>query len=91
MSQIVSRKPTMFQFTETEQKIVNILIDGRSHHREELRACIDGEFTALVTMQNHLKNMRKKLRPKGQDIICEFVNRQLHYRWVRLLANPYHD
>lgn len=78
-------------FTETEQLIADVLADGRPHHRDELRHCIDGEFTSLKTVSFHLTMMRKKLRPIGQDIICELVNRRICYRQVRLLASAYKD
>lgn len=91
VTQTQGRKPTTMsiQFTPTEQKIIDILQDGRPHHRSELRDALDGEFTALVNVQNHLSRIRKKIQPMGQDIVCELVNRRICYRQVRLLASPY--
>jgi hypothetical protein len=81
------RKPYMLVFTETQQILIAILKDGMPHHRTELRNAIDGELTSFTNLQNHLSHIRKKLRPIGQDIICEFVNRRICYRHVRLLAS----
>jgi hypothetical protein len=33
--------------------------------------------------------MRYKLRPRGEDIICQFIFRQRQYRHVRLLHSAY--
>jgi hypothetical protein len=33
--------------------------------------------------------MRKILRPRGEDIICQFIDRQRKWRHVRLLHSPY--
>lgn len=74
-------------FTETEQLIINILSDGLPHNRHELRKAIDGEFATLNTVNVHLYSIRRKIRPLGQDIICEFSNRRICYRQVRLLAS----
>lgn len=76
-------------FTPTQQRLIDVLADGMAHSRFELRDAIDGEYTALGTVQFHLSIIRRKLRPIGQDIICELVNRRICYRHIRLLASAY--
>ena len=76
----------MLVFTETQQKFIDILSDGKSHHRTELRNAIDSQAT-FANVHDHLYLLRKKLRPIGQDIICELANRRICYRHVRLLGS----
>lgn len=76
-------------FTPTETRILSALADGMPHPKAELKGCVD-EQLALVddsALRAHLARIRKKLRPKGQDIICELLNRSIHWRHVRLLPS----
>ena len=93
MSTLQGRKPTTMtiQFTVTEQKLVDILQDGEPHARKDLQLAIDGEYTAAVTVRQHISSIRKKLNPIGQTIVCTLLNRQIQYRWMRLLHSPYRD
>lgn len=79
------------QFTPTQQRMVDLLSDGLPHSRHELHACLNDELQPLIHITPHLTLIRKVLRPKGQDIICEIYNRTVHYRHVRLLHNPNTD
>jgi DNA-binding response OmpR family regulator len=72
-------------FTETESKMLSVLADGMPHRREELHACLWDEAGRLSNICIHISKLRKKLRPKGQHIVCEFINRRTHYRQIRLL------
>jgi DNA-binding CsgD family transcriptional regulator len=76
--------PMMSTFTPTERRIMEILIDGSDHHKEELAKCMEHD-TELRTLAQHISNMRKKLRPKGFDILLS-MNGKLYYRCVRLLS-----
>ena len=75
------------QFTRTQQAILNVLADGLPHARQEIHACLPDELGAMSNIRAHLSNIRKGLRPMGQDIICEWAKRQYCYRQVRLLAS----
>lgn len=79
----------MIKFSPTEQILVNILQDGMPHSKSELKAALDGEYTSDGSIRVHMHSIRKKLNPLGQTVICEFYKRNLAYRWVRLLGNPY--
>jgi hypothetical protein len=73
-------------FTKTEQAILNILADGKPHHRKELHACCGPSLMAVVTQ--HIVNIRKKL-PPGHDIVARVLNRGKLplYQHVRKLAS----
>jgi hypothetical protein len=76
-------------YTPTQQAMLDVLSDGQAHTRQELHACLPDELGPLSNINSHLCNTRKHLRPIGQDIVCELVNRRICYRHVRLLASTY--
>lgn len=65
-----------------------MLSDGMPHYREQLRECVPDELASLYALKMHISRIRKVLRPRGQDIVCEIVRRQIHYRHVQLLTPP---
>ena len=75
--------------TPTEQRMAEILADGLPHTKEELHACCGPSSIEVVYF--HINNLKTKLRPQGEDIICEFKFMKYYYRQVRLLASPYND
>ena len=76
-------------FTPTQQRLLKLLSDGMPHTRKELVKCLDDELTSLDTVNVHISYLRRKLRPIGQDIICEMGSSyKLGYRHVRLLRSP---
>lgn len=77
--------------TPTEQRIINLLSDGYPHHRLDLMALLNDDMTSFKTLAVHIFNLRKKLRPTGEDIITEVVNPRthVHFRLVRLLGSAY--
>ena len=82
-------KPTT-GFTPTEQAILQVLSDGMSHSRAELQPCLRDELGSADNVKIHITNIRKKLRPKSEDIICQRVHlAEATYRHIRILASPY--
>lgn len=75
------------EFTPVELKILSVLTDGKPHRRQELLESFGDEFTSRNNLNVHLTGIRKVLRPKGQDIICELRMKAINYRWVRLLGS----
>jgi DNA-binding response OmpR family regulator len=69
-------------YTPTEQRMLDLLSDGFVHTKEELKRCLWDELARIETVQVHISNLRKKLRPQGRDIIC---NHQFDYQQVRLM------
>lgn len=80
---------TMPHFTPTEQRMLKILSDGFPHHKSELQVCLPDNLGDITNIRAHLSFLRKKLRPKGEDILCELCRGEAYYRWVRILASPY--
>lgn len=77
----------MPKFTPTETRILAVLSDGMPHRRDELMRCLWDELSSRAALKMQLSNIRAKLRPIGQDIVCEWYNRGLSYRQIRLLAS----
>ena len=73
-------------FTPTQQRMLAVLSDGLPHTVEELLSCIDDTLASKQNVQHHVSDARKVLRPRGQDVICEWVRRRRLYRWVRLIS-----
>lgn len=79
------------KFTPTQQRMLDTLSDGRPHTRAELHACLADELGSTSNISSHLSEIRKALRPKGQDIVCQYYRRTFMYRWVRLLTRHYDE
>lgn len=79
---------TMEKFTPTQQRILELLSDGLRHKRDEVLACLGDDMASLDTMQIHIVYLRKKLNPKGTDIVCQVYNGGYYYRHIRMLVNP---
>ncbi len=75
------------EFTKTQTAILAVLSDGQPHTREELHKCLPDDMTEMAAVRVHVCNIRKLLRPKGEDIICELKNSKIHYRHVRILSH----
>jgi len=71
-------------FTPTEQRILDVVKDGKPHGPVELHKCLDDELSPVIAIRCHLSNMRKKLRPMGYDIVHVMIGRTHHYRYVSL-------
>ena len=72
-------------WTPTQRRMLEVLSDGLPHTKEELHACCGPSCVKNVRM--HLSILRKKLRHKGQDIVCRFDKRVIKYQHVRLLVS----
>ena len=77
-------------YTPTQQRILKLLSDGQRHPRAEVfDVCIGDDLLDRALLNDHISRLRKKLRPLGQDIICESSGRGYFFRHVRLLCNPH--
>ena len=75
----------MPRFTKIEQKIMDVLKDGKRHTKWELRdKCLDS-FSDPETLYFHLSNIRKKL-PKDETILCVYFAKRHYYQYVRLIG-----
>lgn len=79
------------KFTATQRKILAVLADGERHHCDELLNKCSVPNKQGVRVQ--LTQMRKILRIIGEEVICEYWERRLYYRHIRLLprANGFHS
>lgn len=73
-------------FTKTQNAILCVLADGQPHTRKELHGCLPDEMTELSAVRVHICNIRKTLRLRGEDIICELHKRAIHYRHVKIIS-----
>src|SRR5687767_10791339 len=80
-----SRMALGVAFTEVEWRIYQILSDGLRHRTVRFRECLYDELSKNDAVKSHMSRMRKKLQPRGYDIVCEFRNKTTNYRLVRLL------
>jgi hypothetical protein len=75
----------VIRFTPTEQRIYDTLRDGRSHPKKDLQQLLYDEMSN-ESFRMHLCQMRKKIRPIGQDIITEFWMDGIYHRLVRFVS-----
>lgn len=76
----------MDNMTPTQQRIMDVLSDGYAHKRADLLACID-ELAEPSALRQHIRRMRKVLRPRGEDIVCVLTGTiGLGYRWIRIVG-----
>ena len=77
----------MPKYTKTEQQILKLLSDGRRHTKDELKELLtQNNLNMNAALNMHITRIRKKLQPIGEDLICEFSARRIHYRHVRLIS-----
>lgn len=72
--------------TPTERKILDALADGQKHPKADLHACLHDELCGDNAVSVQLASIRKKLRPLGQDVLCERIANVVTYRHVRIVA-----
>ena len=78
-------------FTVTQQRVLDVLADGLPHPLEQLKAAMwNDELDHIRNVHAMMCHIRKKLRPRGEDIICQLIDRQRKWRHIRLLHSS-HD
>lgn len=79
-------------FTPIEEKLLDLLRDGKPHSIQSIKEAIDPDHPDLVeTWKEHISRLRKKTEQQGYAIIYAPVSREVnysHYRLVRLLKEP---
>jgi DNA-binding response OmpR family regulator len=77
-------------YTPTETKILKALSDGQYHCRYEILGLISNNEEDMELVADHITRMRRKMRPRGEDVICSKNpegRRGIYYRQVRLMAS----
>jgi len=69
----------------TQEKMLAVLSDGMPHDRRELHACLPDELSQMNSIKIHLTKIRRVIQPRGEDIVCQYLNHRPQYRHVRLL------
>jgi hypothetical protein len=76
-------------FTPTQQRIVSKLSDGLPHSTVEMMLCLDDKLSDITCLRSHISILRRRLRPIGQDVVCQRIDGMSYYRLIRLTASPY--
>jgi hypothetical protein len=72
-------------YTPTQVRMLRLFSDGMPHTKEDLHGCLPDELSAVEAIRFHICLLREKLRPIGQDIVCELDHGKTYYRHVRML------
>lgn len=75
-------------FTDAETKILTLLSDGEMHSMDELMQVFSYENLEKTTIRHYISKLRKKLVPRGQQILNTTHYRRVYYQQVRLLNGP---
>lgn len=69
-----------------KERILDLLSDGLPHSKSELLSCFnEGAKQSAIYVQ--INQLRRILRPLGQDIVCVVLNgTKRHYRQIRILG-----
>lgn len=70
------------KFTPVERRILEVLSDGKDHTKTELHGCLNDDMGPKSNVSVHVFNIRKKIQPHGQDIVCVYYKRKWLYRHV---------
>ena len=70
----------------TQQRILDLLSDGKPHRRLEIRSLLWDELSHPHTIRKHISLLRKYVRPQGREIVCELFQHGICYRLVVLLG-----
>jgi hypothetical protein len=68
-------------FTPTQQAIMNLLKDEKSHHRDEIHALLPDDLGAPSNIGAHLTAIRHQIRGSGAEILCERREAGTYYRY----------
>jgi hypothetical protein len=56
------------KLTPTQQRMIDVLGDGKLHTRQELHTCLCDRLGSLNNIREHLNLLRKKLQPAGMEV-----------------------
>ena len=57
------------KLTPTQQRLYDVLSDGKAHTFAEMFACIDDELSSRDNLHTHVTYLRRKLRTISQEIV----------------------
>lgn len=71
-----------------QRKMVQVLIDGLPHRREELHGCLLDRLGPLSNIKSNISKIRKQAHILNLEIVCTLAQRTVWYRLVRPINNP---
>lgn len=79
----------MLTFTKTEQKIIDLLSDGKGHRPTEICEHLgEGECEVVKSaMMVRVSELNKKLATIGEKIACMSRGKWVYYQHVRLIKS----
>lgn len=78
-------------FTATQLKILELLMDGKLHTREEIHSCLPDDLGAKTNIHSHITTVRNKIRDAGYLIVIQFRNRVPMYLLSKSIEPPIGD
>lgn len=70
-------------FTPTQKRFLKLLRDGKPHTSEEFCELLGDEQSGKHQVHVQFSVMRRILRPRGEDIICQMVGKKAYFRLIR--------
>lgn len=71
--------------TKTEKKMYDLLSTGQFITKNRLFECLSDSFVEKDTIQFHICNLRKKIRPHGLDVFSKNQDSTMGYILARLI------
>ena len=73
--------------TETQRRIFALLADGRPHTKREIHGMLNDELAELRNVNTQVSLIRAKIRPRGLDILVQYVKKSIHFRMVQTFGS----
>lgn len=74
------------KLTATQQRFFDLMADGQRHYVEEFINLLPDTLGNLDNVEIHINNIRKVIRPLGEDIVSERIYRNKTYRRMRMIG-----
>lgn len=71
------------RFKGNQKALMELLKDGKPHSKREIVEVVDGDIKYI---SQWVFRIRKKINPRGFEIVCTYNGRQLKYQLVRLIS-----
>ena len=65
----------------TEQRLMDLLSDGLPHTKKEMVPCLADPLGGETNVKTHLHNLRKKLLPRNEAVLCVIVGGRIKYQF----------
>lgn len=71
------------KLTPTQQRIMDLLADGKGHTREELHKCMPDELSSIANLYVHVHHLNRRLKQQGQEVVSRYEDGRYLYRHVQ--------